>query len=115
PTFFYEATWNLLMFGLVSWILWRFSYRLRRGDGVLLYLIAYPLGRFWVEMFRPDAWRMGALATAQWIALGCILLSVALLIWRHRNWSWRDHPEETIFAPRPPEPTIPAEPLAAAS
>ena len=30
----------------------------------------YPLGRFWVEMFRPDAWRMGTLATAQWIAIG---------------------------------------------
>lgn len=114
PTFFYEALWNLALFGILTLIYWRLGDRLRRGDGVLLYFIAYPLGRFWVEMFRPDAWRIGSLATAQWIALGCILVSVALLILRHRNWSWRDHPGETLFAPRPPEPPVQAETASAA-
>lgn len=99
PTFFYEAGWNLLMFGLLALIIWRFGNRLRAGDGVLLYLIAYPLGRFWVEMFRPDAWKIGSLPTAQWIAIGCIVLSVILLFLRHLNWSWRDHPEETLYSP----------------
>ncbi len=99
PTFFYEAIWNLVMFGLLAWIIWRFGQRLRRGDGVLLYLIAYPLGRFWVEMFRPDAWVMGNLATAQWIAIGCVLFAGIMLFVRHRNWSWQDHPEERLNAP----------------
>lgn len=102
PTFFYEATWNLLMFAGLTLILWRFGDRLRRGDAVLFYLITYPLGRFWVEMFRPDAWRIGTLATAQWIALASILFSVVMLYLRHRHWSWRDHPEETLYAPRTP-------------
>jgi phosphatidylglycerol:prolipoprotein diacylglycerol transferase len=85
PTFFYEALWNLLMFGLLTVIIWRYGRWLRTGDQVLLYLIAYGLGRFWVELFRPDAWRMGTLATAQWIAIGGILFGVIMLILRHRK------------------------------
>ncbi len=98
PTFFYEAGWNLLMFLLVAWIIRRYGARLRTGDGALLYLVAYPLGRFWVEMFRPDAWVMGSLATAQWIAIGSILFSVLVFAWRHYNWSWRDHPADSLAA-----------------
>ena len=68
PTFFYEALWNLAVFALLTILFKRFGDRFRQGDGIWLYFIAYPLGRFWVEMFRPDAWVMGTLATAQWIA-----------------------------------------------
>jgi phosphatidylglycerol:prolipoprotein diacylglycerol transferase len=96
PTFFYEALWNLALFGILAFILWRFGERLRRGDGVLMYLIAYPLGRFWVEMFRPDAWVIGQLATAQWIAIISVVVCAAVMIYRHIGWSWRDHPEESL-------------------
>ena len=41
------------------------------------------MGRFWVEMFRPDAWRMGQLATAQWIAIGFIVFGVVAIIINH--------------------------------
>ena len=58
---------------------------LRDGDVFFLYLIWYPLGRFWVEMFRPDAWRMGSLATAQWFALAGMALGVLGLILNHRR------------------------------
>lgn len=107
PTFFYEALWNLGMWAVLMLIIWQFGHRLRRGDLVWLYFIAYPLGRFWVEMFRPDAWRMGSLATAQWIAIGLIALSVLALIIRHTGWSWRDHPEQSHIAlSRHPNPAI---------
>jgi phosphatidylglycerol:prolipoprotein diacylglycerol transferase len=96
PTFFYEAAWNLLMFGLLYFIIRRYGHKLRQGDGALLYLIAYPAGRFWVEMFRPDAWVMGTLPTAQWVALGSIIVSSVLLFLRHRGWSAQDHPEESL-------------------
>ncbi|GIV77933.1 prolipoprotein diacylglyceryl transferase [Litorilinea aerophila] len=98
PTFFYEAGWNLLMFGVLTFIIRRYGHRLRTGDGLLLYLIAYPLGRFWVEMFRPDAWVIGNLATAQWIAIASVLGSAFILYLRHRNWSWQEHPEESLAA-----------------
>ncbi len=93
PTFFYEALWNLLGFVLVMVLGRRWQARLRDGDIFLFYLIWYPLGRFWVEMFRPDAWVTGipGLATAQLISLFSIAVGLIGLIWRH--WKW--HPEET--------------------
>lgn len=97
PTFFYEAIWNVVGFALLWWGGRRLKDWLRDGDVFLLYLIWYPVGRFWVEMLRPDAWRIGALATAQWIAIGCIIAAVALLIVNHR----RPRPAPPAAAPSP--------------
>jgi phosphatidylglycerol---prolipoprotein diacylglyceryl transferase len=96
PTFFYEALWNVALWGVLVFLIWQFGNRMRTGDALWLYLIAYSLGRFWVEMFRPDAWVMGQLATAQWIAIGSVLVSGGILIARHVGWSWRDHPEDSL-------------------
>ena len=109
PTFFYEALWSLSMWGILSLLIWQFGQRLRKGDAILLYLITYPLGRFWVELFRPDAWVIGQLATAQWIALISIAACLVALILRHYRWSWRDHPQDSLIgmsklAPKPPQP-----------
>ena len=83
PTFFYEALWNLLGFALVMVLGRKLVKWLRDGDVFLFYLMWYPLGRFWVEMFRPDAWRMGTLATAQWIAIGAFVVGLVGLIVNH--------------------------------
>ena len=96
PTFFYEALWNVAMWGVLMFVIWRFGQKMRMGDALWLYLGVYGLGRFWVEMFRPDAWVMGRLATAQWIAVGSILFSAAMLILRHIGWSAQDHPDESL-------------------
>ena len=98
PTFFYEAGWNLLMFGLLFLVYRQFGHKLRRGDGALLYFIAYPVGRFWVEFFRPDAWVIGELATAQWIAIVSVAVCVVLLIVRHRGWSAQDNQDDSLVA-----------------
>jgi phosphatidylglycerol:prolipoprotein diacylglycerol transferase len=108
PTFFYEALWNLAAFAVLFLIIRRYGHKLRLGDGALLYFIAYPLGRFWVELFRPDAWTMGALATAQWIAIISITVSVVLLIVRHRGWSAEKHPEQTLRDLSHAAPPLPA-------
>ena len=98
PTFFYEAGWNILMFGLLYLVYRQFGHKLRQGDGALLYFIAYPLGRFWVEYFRPDAWVIGDLATAQWIAVISVVACVAIFIVRHIGWSAQDHQDESLLA-----------------
>lgn len=85
PTFYYEALWNVAGFALLWWAGRRFKSWLRDGDVFLFYLIWYPVGRFWVELFRPDAWRIGSLATAQWVALGCIVVAIVGLILNHRR------------------------------
>jgi len=84
PTFLYESLGNLINFALVMYISRRFADRLRDGDLILMYGVLYPLLRFFIEFQRPDAWKIGGVATAQWIAIGSILLCGGLLICRHR-------------------------------
>jgi phosphatidylglycerol---prolipoprotein diacylglyceryl transferase len=85
PTFFYEMIWNIIGAGLLLFIGRRFKSWLRDGDIFLMYLIWYPVGRIWVEMFRPDAWVMGRLATAQWVSIIGIIIGVVGLIINHRR------------------------------
>ncbi|MEZ4766921.1 MAG: prolipoprotein diacylglyceryl transferase [Caldilineales bacterium] len=85
PTFYYEAIWNLVGFALVMIFGRRWYKRLLDGDIFLFYLIWYPLGRFLVEMFRPDAWisGFGGLATAQVISIALLITSSVILVFRH--------------------------------
>jgi phosphatidylglycerol:prolipoprotein diacylglycerol transferase len=56
PLFLYEMVWNAIGFTLLFWISRRFEKRLKDGDLFLLYLIWYPLGRFFLEFLRTDSW-----------------------------------------------------------
>lgn len=97
PTFFYEALWNLLGFVVLIVLIALMGHRLRRGDGALLYILIYSAGRVWVELFRPDAWMIGPLAAAQWIAIVLIILAGGLLIKRHQGWTGRSDPESSLI------------------
>jgi phosphatidylglycerol:prolipoprotein diacylglycerol transferase len=101
PTFLYESLWCLFVFVVLYNVHSRLKDYLRDGDVLLGYLILYPLGRFFIEMFRPDAWRIGGLATAQWIAIIAMLLGIAGLIVNH-----------VVRKPVPPVGEPPAEPPA---
>jgi phosphatidylglycerol:prolipoprotein diacylglycerol transferase len=92
PTFLYESLWSLGVFLILYNVHARLPHRLRNGDVFLLYIILYPLGRFIVEFFRPDAWTMGGLATAQWIAIACVVGASILIVLRHIFW---DRDKET--------------------
>ena len=96
PTFLYEAAWCLLMFGLLTLLIRTRGGQLRRGDGALLYFVAYGVGRFWLEALRPDAWIVGPLAAAQWIALGTGVIAMVTLIVRHRGWLGAGDPQESL-------------------
>ncbi|MEM9907415.1 MAG: prolipoprotein diacylglyceryl transferase [Cyanobacteria bacterium P01_D01_bin.44] len=56
PLFLYESLWNLLGFVLIFWLSRRFENQLKPGDLALVYLIWYPLGRFFIEFLRTDSW-----------------------------------------------------------
>jgi len=86
PTFLYESLWSLGVFLILYNVHARLPHKLRDGDIFLLYIILYPLGRFFVEFFRPDAWTMGGLATAQWIAIACVAGGLIILVLRHIFW-----------------------------
>ena len=99
PTFLYESLWNLLAFVILLYVARRFGERLLAGDVFLVYCILYPLGRFFVEFQRPDAWMMGPLAAAQVISLLVIAAAAALLIYRHRRRAPIPQPEESPAEP----------------
>jgi prolipoprotein diacylglyceryl transferase len=87
PTFLYESLWNLALCGVLIWIGNRF--KLRPGRLMVVYLLGYFLGRFWIEGLRIDNANSGAgLRLNQWVALAVIAASAGFLIvdwWRHRH------------------------------
>lgn len=83
PTFLYESLWCLLLFIVLAVIAQKLKGRLLEGDILLGYIIGYPLGRFFVEYFRPDAWMIGPLAAAQLFAIIFVVGGTALLVVRH--------------------------------
>ena len=53
PTFLYEAIWDLgVALLVVIWLDRRFKFG--RGRAFALYVMAYTVGRFWIEMLRID-------------------------------------------------------------
>jgi len=85
PTFLYESLGNVVNFLVLMYVSRRYSDRLKDGDIFLLYGVLYPVLRFLIEFQRPDAWKIAGVATAQWIAIGSILLCSGLLLYRHRR------------------------------
>ena len=117
PTFLYESLWCLVVFIALAVIASKLKGRLLEGDILLGYVIGYPLGRFFVEYFRPDAWMLGPLAAAQVFAIICVAAGVVLLVVRHaRARGVRPQPvaEAVKVAPEPEAETPAAAPEAEA-
>jgi phosphatidylglycerol:prolipoprotein diacylglycerol transferase len=85
PVFLYESLWNLLGFILLMYVARRYADRLLNGDILCLYAIWYPVGRMFVEVLRPDAWLIGGIAAAQIFAAIAIVVSGAIILYRHRR------------------------------
>jgi phosphatidylglycerol:prolipoprotein diacylglycerol transferase len=112
PTFLYESLWCLLLFVALALIAHKLKDWLLDGDVLLGYIIGYPLGRFFIEYFRPDAWMIGPIAAAQLVAIICVVGAVATLIVRHVR-ARGGHAEpivEAAEAAMEPEPSTEPEP-----
>ena len=83
PTFLYESLYCLVAFIGLAFIAEKLKGWLLYGDVLLIYLILYPLGRFFLEYLRPDAWMIGPIAAAQLFALILIAASAVTLAVRH--------------------------------
>lgn len=79
PTFLYESIWNFTMAALIAWADRRF--RFRSGQVFGLYLIAYPVGRIWMETMRLDEARsfLGIRLNA-WTSIAMILLALVIIL-----------------------------------
>lgn len=84
PTFLYESLWNIGVFILLITL---FFWGLKQGDkfkkGTIFftYLIAYSLGRVWIEALRMDSLMIGSLRMAQLISILAIAIGVFGLFW----------------------------------
>jgi phosphatidylglycerol:prolipoprotein diacylglycerol transferase len=85
PLFLYESLWNIANMALLIWLTRQFSERLLHGDIFLVYLIVYPLGRFGLEFLRLDAAMLGGINANQTVMALVALVSVLVLLWRHRD------------------------------
>lgn len=87
PTFLYESLWNFALCGLLLWVDRRF--RLRPGRLMVIYVVGYAIGRFWVEGLRIDpAHTAGGLRLNQWVAIvagGVAAVYLVLDMARHRG------------------------------
>ncbi|MEH1126034.1 prolipoprotein diacylglyceryl transferase [Micromonospora sp. CPCC 206061] len=52
PAFLYEALWNVGVAGVVIWA--DRKWKLGKGRAFALYVMAYTVGRFWIELMRTD-------------------------------------------------------------
>jgi phosphatidylglycerol:prolipoprotein diacylglycerol transferase len=84
PLFFYEFLWNLIGAVALLALARRLRNWLRDGDIFLFYLFWYGVGRFGLEGLKPDVWTLGGFPTARWITAFAVVISLALLVYRHR-------------------------------
>jgi len=84
PLFLYESLWNLANMFLLLWLGRRFADRLRDGDIFLIYLLVYPVGRFWMEFLRLDASVVAGVNANQWLMVVVAALA-GLLLWRRHQ------------------------------
>lgn len=74
PTFLYESIWNLGVF----FILWKYKDKKQNhGEVIMLYMILYSIGRFFIEGLRTDSLMLGPLRMAQVISIVFIILGGA--------------------------------------
>jgi prolipoprotein diacylglyceryl transferase len=103
PTFLYESLWNLALCGFLLWIDRRI--RLRPGRLMVVYVIGYAIGRFWVEGLRIDpAHTTGGLRLNQWVAMIAGALAALYLV-----IDWARHRDPGATPPVEPDPEV-AEP-----
>ncbi|OGO22317.1 MAG: prolipoprotein diacylglyceryl transferase [Chloroflexi bacterium RBG_16_51_9] len=85
PLFFYEFTWNLLGCILLLLIGRKLQKRLLNGDIFCLYVIWYSIGRFYLEGLKIGVWELGGIPTARWITAIALIVSTAIIIYRHNR------------------------------
>ncbi len=85
PTFLYESLWSLGLVFVLLWIDRRF--RPPNGQLMVMYLIGYGLGRFWVEGLRIDpADELGPFRWNQWVAFAAVVAGLVILaVWPDRG------------------------------
>lgn len=85
PTFLYESLWNL---GLLIILIIYSKYKKFDGEVILLYLVGYGIGRFWIEGIRTDQlfFFNTAMPVSQLLSGILVVCSIIIIIFmRYKN------------------------------
>lgn len=85
PLFLYESIWNFANFLFLTWLGRRYPDRLKSGDLFLIYLVTYPLARFFLEFIRLDSAQIAGLNANQTVMAIVAILAALVLFLRHRQ------------------------------
>ena len=85
PLFLYESLWNLAVTGVLLWVWLRYRDRLKKGDFLLLYLLAYGTARYFLEFLRLEVTLSGGVNVSQAVSAGAAILALLVLLFRHRT------------------------------
>ncbi len=85
PLFAYESILDLANMLLLLWILRQYAGRLKKGDVFNVYLIVYPVIRFFLDFLRLDASRILNVDINQTLSAVVAICAIGFLIWRHRE------------------------------
>ncbi|PKO06616.1 MAG: prolipoprotein diacylglyceryl transferase [Chloroflexi bacterium HGW-Chloroflexi-3] len=80
PMFLYESLWNLMNMAVLLILGRKLKEKLFRGDIFLIYLVIYPLGRFFLEFIRLDPSNVGGINANQTIMAIIAISSLIILI-----------------------------------
>jgi prolipoprotein diacylglyceryltransferase len=85
------VAYELLMDLVILGILWRLIGRFRPdGAFVMVYLIMYSVGRFFLSFLRLDSNTVFlTLNQPQWICIVVVVVAVSWLVWRRAAWQTR--------------------------
>jgi prolipoprotein diacylglyceryl transferase len=93
PTFLYESLYNVALVFVLLWLERRA--RLPKGGLAMVYLIAYTLARFGLELLRTDTpYRLLGLSRNAWVSLAFgLAATVVLVLWTRRDRRREEQPE----------------------
>jgi phosphatidylglycerol---prolipoprotein diacylglyceryl transferase len=87
PLFAYESILDLANMLFLLWLTRQYSGKLKKGDVFNVYLIIYPVIRFFLDFLRLDASRLFSININQTLSAVVAIAAVGVLIWRHRPQS----------------------------
>ncbi len=85
PLFLYESLYNLVICAFLLYLDNSEKVHLKKGSLFLIYLIAYPVGRFFLEFLRLDTAQVGGINMNQVIMAVTAVVAAVVLVLRERG------------------------------
>ena len=85
PIFLYESVLNIFNMVFLLWLARRYKNWLMTGDVFLVYLLTYPVIRFFLDFLRLDASEIAGINANQTLMAVVAVVSAGIIWWRHRR------------------------------